>query len=96
VNLCHLFTSYVSEVKVSTKASAPASCIETAATVAFGSTEYTLFLFDVATLQGTYIETATSLTVVAVPAPGALTVLAAAGAGVGVGRRRQGRVRASS
>ena len=59
------------------------------ATVAFGSTGYNLFLFDVATLQGTYIGTATSLTVAAVPAPGALAVLAAAGAGVGVGRRRR-------
>ena len=58
-------------------------------TVAFGSTGYNLFLFDVATLQGTYIGTATSLTVAAVPAPGALAVLAAAGAGVGVGRRRR-------
>ena len=58
-------------------------------TVAFGSTGYNLFLFDVATSQGTYIATATSLTVAAVPAPGALAVLAAAGAGVGVGRRRR-------
>ncbi len=58
-------------------------------TVAFGSTGYNLFLFDVATSQGTYIGTATSLTVTAVPAPGALAVLAAAGAGVGVGRRRR-------
>ena len=62
------------------------------ATVAFGSTGYNLFLFDVATLQGVYIATATSLTVQAVPAPGALAVLAAAGAGFGVGggRRRRG------
>jgi hypothetical protein len=59
-------------------------------TVAFGSTGYNLFLFDVATSQGTYIGTATSITVTAVPAPGALAVLAAAGAGVGVGRRRRG------
>jgi hypothetical protein len=58
-------------------------------TVAFGSTGYNLFLFDVATSQGTFIGTATSLTVTAVPAPGALAVLAAAGAGVGVGRRRR-------
>lgn len=58
-------------------------------TVAFGSTGYNLFLFDVATSQGTYIGTATSLTVTAIPAPGALALLAAAGAGVGVGRRRR-------
>jgi hypothetical protein len=58
-------------------------------TVAFGSTGYNLFLFDVATLQGTYIATATSLTVTAVPAPGVAALLAAAGAGVGVGRRRR-------
>ena len=62
------------------------------ATVAFGSTGYNLFLFDVATSQGVYIATATSLTVQAVPAPGALALLAAAGAslGVGGGRRRRG------
>ena len=57
----------------------------------FGSTGYNLFLFDVATSQGAYIATATSLTVQAVPAPGALALLAAAGAsfGVGGGRRRR-------
>ena len=62
------------------------------ATVAFGSTGYNLFLFDVATSQGMFIATATSLTVQAVPAPGALALLAAAGAsfGVGGGRRRRG------
>ena len=60
------------------------------ATVAFGSTGYNLFLFDVATSQGVYIATATSLTVQAVPAPGALALLAAAGLGVGGGRRRRG------
>jgi hypothetical protein len=59
------------------------------ATVAFGSTGYNLFLFDVATSQGTYIATATSLTVAAVPAPGALAVLAAASIGVGGSRRRK-------
>ena len=58
-------------------------------TVAFGSTGYNLFLFDVATSQGTYIATATSLTVTAVPAPGALAVLAAAGIGIGGSRRRK-------
>ena len=58
-------------------------------TVAFGSTGYNLFLFDVATSQGTYIATATSLTVAAVPAPGALTLLAAAGIGIGGSRRRK-------
>ena len=49
-------------------------------TVAFGSTGYNLFLFDVATSQGTFIGTATSLTVTAVPAPGACAILALAGA----------------
>jgi hypothetical protein len=60
-------------------------------TVAFGSTGYNLFLFDVATSQGMFIATATSLNVTAVPAPGALALLAAAGAslGVGGGRRRR-------
>ena len=50
-----------------------------------------LFLFDVATSQGMFIATATSLNVTAVPAPGALALLAAAGAslGVGGGRRRR-------
>jgi hypothetical protein len=64
------------------------------ATVAFGSTGYNLFLFDVATLQGTYIGTATSMSVAVVPAPGVLAMLAAAGAGTGFGiggsRRRRG------
>ncbi len=55
--------------------------------MAFGSTGYSLFLFDVATSQGTLIATATSLTVAAVPAPGALAVLAAAGICVGGSRR---------
>jgi hypothetical protein len=59
------------------------------ATVAFGSTGYNLFLFDVATPPGPLIGTAISLTVTAVPAPGALVVLAAAGAGIGGSRRRR-------
>ena len=56
---------------------------------AHGSTGYNLFLSDVVTMQDVYIGTATSLTVVEVPAPGALAVLAAAGIGVGGRRRRK-------
>jgi hypothetical protein len=56
---------------------------------AYGSTGYNLFRSDVATMQDVYIGTATSLTVIAVPAPGALAVLAAAGIGVGGSRRRK-------
>jgi hypothetical protein len=56
--------------------------------VAFGSTGYNLFLFDVATLTGTYIGTATSLSVSLVPAPGALSLLAFAG-GARASRRRR-------
>jgi len=56
--------------------------------VAFGSTGYNLFLFDVATLTGTYIGTATSFSVSLVPAPGALSLLAFAGGACASRRRR--------
>jgi hypothetical protein len=56
--------------------------------VAFGSTGYNLFLFDVATLTGTYIGTANSLSVSLVPAPGALSLLAFAGGACAARRRR--------
>ena len=58
---------------------------------AYGSTGYNLFRSDVVTMQDTYIGTATSLTVTAVPAPGALALLAAAGASFGVGGSRRRR-----
>lgn len=60
------------------------------ATVAFGSTGFNLFRFDVATLHGEYIGTATSVSVAVVPAPSVLAVLVASGVGVGGGRRRRG------
>jgi len=57
--------------------------------VAYGTTGYNLFSFDVATLQAVYLGTATSLTVNAVPAPGVLAMLAVSmGFGVGARRRR--------
>jgi hypothetical protein len=57
--------------------------------VAYGTTGYNLFSFDVATLQAVYLGTATSLTVNAVPAPGVLAMLAVSmGFGAGARRRR--------
>ena len=59
--------------------------------VAYGTTGYNLFSFDVATLQAVYLGTATSLTVNAVPAPGVLAMLAVSmGFGAGAPRRRRG------
>ena len=58
--------------------------------VAYGTTGYNLFSFDVATLQAVYLGTATSLTVNAVPAPGVLAMLAVSmGFGAGAPRRRR-------
>jgi hypothetical protein len=68
--------------------SAPSAQSTAGEAVAFGSTGYNLFLFDVATLTGTYIGTATSFSVSLVPAPGALSLLAFAGGACASRRRR--------